>query len=111
MSNTRQADLHTQHQAGHHPNTEDRAAMHLASSIHYSESDHCVISWDAQKRAQDFFNSKGLAATLDEITRLAPIAYPPVTRLCEDCINHEQAFRPLSENADGYLECQECGGD
>lgn len=68
---TRKADLRTLHPAGHDPSTEDRAALQLAEAIHYAESDHCVVSWSAQERAQDFFNAHGLAATLDEIARLS----------------------------------------
>jgi len=66
----RKADLRTLHPAGHYPSTEDRAALQLAQAIHFSESDHCVVSWEAQERAEEFFNAHGLAATLDEIARL-----------------------------------------
>ena len=69
------ADLRTLHPAGHYPCIEDRAALQLAEAIHYSESDHCVVSWEAQELAEEFFNSKGLAATLDEINRLEGKVY------------------------------------
>ena len=76
QSMKRKADLHKQHDAGHYPNTEDKAARELAMAIHVSEDVHCVVSWSAQERAQDFFNEHGLAATLDEITRLKPLRLP-----------------------------------
>lgn len=66
----RKADLRKMHPAGSYPGVEDHAALDLAMAIHRSESTHCVVSWDAQERAQDYFNTHGLAATLDEIVRL-----------------------------------------
>ena len=38
--------------------------------MHYAESTHCVVSWSAQERAMNFFNERGLGATLDECERL-----------------------------------------
>jgi hypothetical protein len=70
------ADLHKQHQIGHYPNVEDSAARDLAMAIHVSESEHCVVSWEAQQRGQDYFNEHGLAATIDEINRLKPLRLP-----------------------------------
>ena len=72
----RKADLHKQPDAGHYPNVEDKAARELSMAIHVSESTHCVVSWEAQKRAQDYFNEHGLGATLDEIARLEPLKLP-----------------------------------
>ena len=72
----RKADLHTQHDVGHDPNTEDSAALDLSMAIHVSESTNSIVSWDAQQRAQDYFNEHGLADTLDEILRLAPLKLP-----------------------------------
>lgn len=72
----RKADLHTQHQVGHEPNTEDSAALDLSRAIHASESESCVTSWDAQARAQSYFNERGLIATLDETLRLKALRLP-----------------------------------
>jgi hypothetical protein len=70
----RQADLHKQHHGpGHYDNTEDKAARELSLAIHVSESTSCVVSWEAQKKAQDYFNEHGLGSTLDEIQRLRPL--------------------------------------
>lgn len=70
------ADLRTLHQPGSYPGVEDRAALRLARAIHASESTHCVTSWSAQERAQDFFNEHGLARTLDECERLEALRLP-----------------------------------
>lgn len=70
----RKADLHKQyHGPGHCDNTEDKAARELSMAIHVSESTSCVVSWNAQQRAQDYFNEHGLGPTLDEILRLKPL--------------------------------------
>jgi hypothetical protein len=37
------------------------------------ESDSAILSWSAQERAETFYNTRGLAATLDEATRLERI--------------------------------------
>lgn len=50
--------------------------MQLARAIHASEDTHCVTSWSAQERAQDFFNTHGLGATLDECRRLEALRLP-----------------------------------
>lgn len=72
----RKADLRTLHPAGSYPNTEDRAALRLARAIHAAEDTHCVTSWSAQERAQDYFNEHGLSATLDECERLEALRLP-----------------------------------
>lgn len=55
---------------GSYLSTEESAAHKLARAIHYSESDACSVSWDAQKRAQEYINKKGLAAALTLATEL-----------------------------------------
>jgi hypothetical protein len=50
--------------------------MQLAMAIHVSESTDCAVSWDAQERAQDYYNEHGLGLTLDEIERLKPLRLP-----------------------------------
>jgi len=72
----RKADLHTMREVGTVPNTEDRAALRLARAIHAAEDTHCVTSWSAQERAQDYFNKYGLGATLDECERLEALRLP-----------------------------------
>lgn len=68
----RKADLRTLRQPGTYLGVEDKAALQLACAIHRAESTDRSISasWSAQERAQDFYNAHGLAATLDEISRL-----------------------------------------
>jgi len=75
MSN-RKADLRTLRQPGTYPNTEDSCALRLARAIHASESTHCVTSWDAQVRAENFYNAHGLAAALDECERVEALRLP-----------------------------------
>jgi hypothetical protein len=70
----RKADLRELHQVGTYLGVEDKAAHQLASAIHYAESKHCVISWSAQERAMEYFNTHGLGATLDEMFRLEGLA-------------------------------------
>lgn len=70
----RMADLAKLHPAGTYANTEDRAAMRLARAIHFAESTCVSVSWNAQTRAQAFYNANGLARTLDESARLEAIA-------------------------------------
>lgn len=73
---SRKADLHKLHPVGSYPNTEDRCALRLARAIHASEDTHCVTSWSAQERAQDYYNEHGLAASLDECARLEALRLP-----------------------------------
>ena len=70
------ADLHTLRQPGSYPGVEDHAALELARAIHAAEDTFCVTSWSAQVRAETFYNENGLAATLDEITRLEKLRLP-----------------------------------
>lgn len=70
------ANLRTLRPVGTYPSVEDKAALQLARAIHAAESTHCVTSWSAQERAQDYFNEHGLAATLDEIQRLEALRLP-----------------------------------
>jgi hypothetical protein len=72
----RKADLRKLHPAGHYLGVEDRAALRLARAMHATESTHCVTSWSAQERAQNFFNEYGLARTLDECERLEALRLP-----------------------------------
>ena len=72
----RKADLRTLHPAGHCPGVEDKAALRLAQAIHAAEDTHCVTSWSAQERAQDFFNEHGLWDTLTECERLEALRLP-----------------------------------
>ena len=72
----RKADLHTLRQPGTYLGVEDSAALRLARAIHYAEDTHCVTSWSAQERAQDYFNEHGLGATLDECERLEQLRLP-----------------------------------
>ena len=65
----RKANLRKLHPTGHDPNVEDKAAMKLARAIHCSESTGSAVSWSAQERAQDYFNTNGLGATLVEAQR------------------------------------------
>lgn len=76
----RKADLHTLREVGTYDGVEDKAARQLACAIHYAESDDVAVSWSAQERAMDFFNTNGLADTLDEIFRLEAVARPSQKR-------------------------------
>jgi hypothetical protein len=67
------ADLRTLRTPGHVDSVPDRAARRLAQAIHDVESDGAAVSWSAQERAETFYNARGLAATLDEATRLERI--------------------------------------
>ena len=56
---------------GSYPSVEEKAAMELAEAIHYSRSTDSAVSLAAQEEAQSFINTRGLAATLDEIRQYA----------------------------------------
>jgi hypothetical protein len=75
----RKADLRTLRAPGSYPGVEDHAALDLARAIHAAESTHCVTSWSAQERAQDYFNEHGLGAALDECERLEALRLPNAT--------------------------------
>lgn len=79
MTMNRKADLRKLHPPGSYPNVEDKVALRLARAIHAAESTHCVTSWSAQERAEAFFNTQGLAATLDECERLEALRLPGAT--------------------------------
>ena len=72
------ADLRKLHPAGTYMNVEDKAALRLACAIHAAESTDCVTSWSAQERAEAYFNTYGLSATLDECVRLEALRLPDV---------------------------------
>jgi hypothetical protein len=61
-------------QVGTIPGPEVRAVMELSTAIHRAESVEWSISWSAQEQARAFFNEHGFVATLDEATRLKPLA-------------------------------------
>jgi hypothetical protein len=75
-SKQKRADLRTLRQPGTYPGTEDSCALRLARAIHGAESTCCVTSWSAQEQAQDFYNAHGLAASLDECSRLEALRLP-----------------------------------
>jgi hypothetical protein len=52
------------------PDTDERAVLELACAIHHAESDRVAVSWEAQERAAQYFNTHGLSKTLDEMFRL-----------------------------------------
>lgn len=47
-----------------------RVIHDLAEAIHYSTSDHCVISWAAQEQAHAYFCQHGREATMDRTVDL-----------------------------------------
>ena len=73
---TRKADLHTLQQPGSYLSTEDSCALRLARAIHGAESTSCVTSWSAQVRAENFYNTFGMSASLDECVRLENLRLP-----------------------------------
>lgn len=58
------------------PPTDERAVLGLASAIHYSRSRDWCVSWAVQVEAAAYFNTHGLARTLDEMFRLEASAIP-----------------------------------
>lgn len=70
------ADLRTLRQPGEYLNLHDKLALELATAIHESESDDCAVSWSAQERAQNYFNTHGFIKTLDELFRVKALKRP-----------------------------------
>lgn len=66
MNNTKPANLRLAHEELD-PGVENHAALDLARAY---EPNAMVVSWDAQVRAERFFNAHGLYETLKEIERL-----------------------------------------
>ena len=47
------------------PSLYNKLILELACEIHYSESNSCSVSWEAQERAMNYFNENGFEKTLD----------------------------------------------
>jgi len=105
MSNV---NLRILRQAGHRPNFEEVIALRLATAMHFAESDDCVVSWEAQERAETFFNEQGASAAISEILRCQALI-PEKTDLCRDCLEYEKEYQPMIE-VGGYMECKQCQG-
>jgi hypothetical protein len=64
-------DLSQLGEVGTVPGPDVRATLELASAYAAAEDpDYVSVSWDCQKRAQEFYNANGLGPTLDEIVRV-----------------------------------------
>jgi predicted GNAT family N-acyltransferase len=67
------ANVNDPSQIGRVPGPDIRCVLELARAIHRAENTSRAISWSAQERAQDFYNTHGMYDALTEMFRLQAI--------------------------------------